>query len=255
MPILAYHMVEPRFDLSVTRVKPPQFRRQIERALTAGYHFVTLGAYLASPSRDEKRVALTFDDGYDSVYDHAWPVLRALDIRATVFVVTHFMGKMDDWDVNFGNIRFRHMDVTRIQALHDAGWEIGSHTCSHFDLTRLSPQGRREELVLSKQELEAWLHAPVRYISYPFGNTNAAVIADCRAAGYQGGVVMGRSQVTLEASYALKRTGVYLFDFPWLFSQKLLAKYEKMFNLIQRGIDICSDGTVLVRQGIGKPIK
>ncbi len=255
MPILAYHMVEPRFDLSITRVKPDQFRRQIEIALASGYRFVTLREYLAQAQVDEKAVALTFDDGYESIYQYALPILQEYDIRATVFVISHYLGKMDDWDVNFGGIRFRHLDADGVRALHDAGWEIGSHTCSHWDLTRLSAAGRREEVTASKMELERLTQAQVQTISYPFGNTNAEVIADCRAAGYEAGVVMGRSHVELEMNFNLSRIGVYLFDSPGLFSQKLVAKKQKMFNFIQRGIDFCSDGTVLVRQGIGKPKK
>lgn len=255
MPILAYHMVEPRFDLSITRVKPDQFRRQIERALASGYRFITLREYLAQSQKDEKCIALTFDDGYESLYQYAFPVLHEYDIRATVFIITHYLGKMDDWDVNFGGIRFRHLDADGVRTLHDAGWEIGSHTCSHWDLTRLSAAGRMEEVAASRMELERLIQSPVETISYPFGNTNAEVIADCRVAGYKAGVVMGRSHVTLEKNFSLTRIGVYLFDSPWLFSQKLVAKKQKMFNFIQRGIDFCSDGTVLVRQGIGKPKK
>ena len=77
MPILAYHMVEPRFDLAITRVTPPQFARQIRTLLQAGYAIMPLRTYLQSVDSQEKRVALTFDDAYASVYKHAWPVLAA----------------------------------------------------------------------------------------------------------------------------------------------------------------------------------
>jgi peptidoglycan/xylan/chitin deacetylase (PgdA/CDA1 family) len=255
MSILAYHMVEPRFDLAVTRVKPAQFRAQLECALSAGYSIMPLADYLQMSRPRTKALALTFDDAYASVYENAFPLLRAYGIRATVFVLADYIGKLDDWDVNFGHIRFPHMTVEQIGELAVAGWEIGSHTCQHWDLTRLSRERLEEEVGGSKQKLERLFGREVHAISYPFGNADLRVVECCKAAGYHCGVVMGRFDKQLEVNYALPRLGVYLFDFPWLFSKKIVAKYEKMFNFIQRGIDVCSDGTVLVKQGFEKPIK
>ena len=255
MTILAYHMVEPRFDMAITRVTPGQFRRQIESALADGYTIVPLVEYLQYPAPPEKLLALTFDDAYASVYEHAYPILEQFGIRATLFVLTDYIGRLDDWDVNFGNIRFQHMSAGQIVRLSAAGWEIGSHTCNHLDLTRLDSKLLEREVTASKEKLQSLVGREIETISYPFGNCDARVVGICKAAGYRHGVVMGRHHEQLEANFVLQRVGVYLYDFPWLFSKKIVAKYKKMFNLVQRGIDVCSDGTVLVKQGFGKPIK
>lgn len=255
MPILAYHMVEPRFDLAITRVTPSQFAGQIHSLLQAGYAIETLRDYLQPGLSRERRVALTFDDAYASVYQHAWPLLAAHQLRATLFVPAAYIGKMDDWDVNLGGFTFPHMTGDQICELAAAGWEIGSHTLHHQDLTRLEAAERLEEVADSKRLLEALTGTTVDAISYPFGNTNVEVVACCQAAGYRTGVVMGRFDKELEVNFVLPRLGVYLYDLPLFFEKKVFGKHEKLFNFIQRGIDFCSDGTVLVKQGFGKPRK
>lgn len=242
-------MVEPRFDLSVTRVTPGQFERQIGRALDLGYSFQPLSRALQGETPEEKSLVLTFDDAYDSVHRHAFSLLQRLGISATVFVVAGYVGRLDTWDVNFANICFRHMDWGQLKELADAGWEIGSHTMTHRDLTRLTSEDLKREISESKVLLESKLAKSVEIVSYPFGNTNSAVVEACLRVGYRHGVVMGRRYAMVDGGMAIQRLGVYLFDTPWLFQQKILAKNLKIFNFIQRFIDFCSDGTVLVRQG------
>ncbi|HNW58717.1 MAG TPA: polysaccharide deacetylase family protein [bacterium] len=255
MPILAYHMVEPRFDLAITRVTPAQFAAQLDALLQAGYTVLPLREFMQLRGGRERSVALTFDDAYASVYRYAFPILRGLSVRATLFVPAGYIGKMDDWDVNFGRIRFAHMEQDQIRELAAAGWEIGSHSLHHWDLTRLSPERLEEEVGGSKQVLEKLSGGAVEAISYPFGNTDARVVASCKRAGYRLGVVMARLDAKLEVNFVLPRFGVYLYDLPPLFKKKVFGKHEKLFKFIQRGIDFCSDGTVLVKQGFGKPRK
>ncbi|HQG47129.1 MAG TPA: polysaccharide deacetylase family protein, partial [bacterium] len=161
----------------------------------------------------------------------------------------------DDWDVNLCWLSFPHMTQDQICELAGAGWEIGSHSLYHRDLTRMGAEQRLEELEGSKRLLEAMTGTTIDAISYPFGNTNAAVVDCCKRAGYRSGVVMGRFNIALEVNYVLPRLGVYLYDSPLLFEKKVFGKHEKLFNFIQRGIDFCSDGTVLVKQGFRKPRK
>jgi len=253
--ILAYHMVEPRFDIAITRVTPRQFGAQIEALLSAGYSVLPLREGLEHSRPQEKTLVITFDDAYGSVYEHAFPVLRANGVRATLYVPAGYIGKLDDWDVNFGRIQFRHMTADQILTLHEAGWEIGSHGCRHLDLTRLEGERLEEEVAGSKALLEELIRGEIDAISYPFGNTDERVIACCNKAGYRTGVVMGRPHKQLEVNMTLQRLGVYLYDFQALFAKKVFGKSEKLFKLIQRGIDVCSDGTVLVRQGFKKPRK
>lgn len=248
-------MVEPRFDLAITRVTPRQFQRQIEMALATGLTLLPLREYLAQPPPRLNFAAITFDDAYQSIHEHAFPLLQRLGLRATLFAPSAWLGKMDDWDVNFFNLRFAHMSAEQVREIAGAGWEIGSHAATHRDLTRLNDAELEDEVTTSRQFLQQLTATPVTSISYPFGNTDARVVTACKQAGYQHGCVMGRVHAQLEAGFCIPRFGVYLYDFPGLFMKKSVAKYQKMFKLLQQGIDFCSDGTVLVKQGGKKPIK
>jgi peptidoglycan/xylan/chitin deacetylase (PgdA/CDA1 family) len=249
MPILAYHMVEPRFDLAITRVPPRRFARQITWAKNLGFNFRTLHEYVQSPST--KSIALTFDDGFASVYQYAFPILREHGITATVFIIAGYVGQYDDWDVNFGRIRFPHLNWRQIEELVAAGWQIESHGMYHNDLRKIGNKACRRELELSKHLLEQRLHMPVSYISFPFGNVNSDVIELCRQTGYKGGVVMSdRYHYNLADEFVLVRQGINYLDTKTTFSHKILAKYEKIYKFMQRMVDVCSDGTVLVKHGM-----
>jgi peptidoglycan/xylan/chitin deacetylase (PgdA/CDA1 family) len=248
MTILAYHMVDRRFDASITHVLPRQFARQMECALNLGFHFFTLHELLQAPD-DAKNLALTFDDGFRSVYENAWPILKALGIPATVFMLPAFAGQYDSWDVNFFGIRFRHLDWRQLEALKASGWEIGSHGMSHRDLTRLCQADLAHELTAAKTLLNARLDAQIRYFSYPFGNVDARVASACLQAGYEGAVIMARKPAGIPALFALPRLGIYLFEPLSVFRQKILRRHAGFYAGWQYFVDCCSDGTVLVKQG------
>jgi peptidoglycan/xylan/chitin deacetylase (PgdA/CDA1 family) len=80
-----------------------------------------------------------------------------------------------------------------IAELAEAGWEIGSHTCSHSRLTTLSDHEVRAELVDSKAEIEDRLGSPCRSLAYPYGDHDERVVRATHAAGYvAAGTLQGR---------------------------------------------------------------
>jgi len=241
-------MVEPSFDLAITRVRPRQFQRQIEQSLQHGFKFCTLQDYLQAPTLNS--IALTFDDGYASIYQNAFPILHSYGIPATVFVIAGYVGQYDQWDINFGGFRFAHARWQELERLCQAGWEIESHALSHLDLSKLDKPGCMKELELSKALIERRLGTSVRYISFPFGNTDQRVIDCCMQAGYEGGVVMSGQGKAGTNRFLWPRLGVYYFDTERTFLHKILAKYEKTYKFMQRVIDVCSNGTVLVKHSM-----
>ena len=107
--ILCYHKVERRRELGVTRLSPRRFARQMERLARDGWRALTLDELLAC-ARGERNagpdeVAITFDDAYRGLRDHAFPVLEALGFPALCFAITDYAGRLNRWDVAYGGRR------------------------------------------------------------------------------------------------------------------------------------------------------
>lgn len=186
VPILMYHYirtVNPNVDymgyqLSVT---PSDFAKQMDWLARNGYHAVTteelMGYLSGSNGLPAKPVILSFDDGYADFYTGAIPILRSHDFTAVSYVVAGFIGRPG------------YMTSSQIVAAHRAGFEIGSHTVDHVNLTRQSDAGLRYQLVASKQALETILGTPVTSFCYPYGKYGAREMAAVEAAGYSDATV------------------------------------------------------------------
>ncbi|MFQ5607820.1 MAG: polysaccharide deacetylase family protein, partial [Candidatus Zixiibacteriota bacterium] len=167
MKSLAFHKVEPGFSWGVTNCQPHHFREIIREASRSG--------------RGE--VCLTFDDGYASFLEYADPELRQFGLSATIYILTDYLGALNSWDYSSRPRPVAHLDRTQIQQLAEHGYRIGSHTCSHRDLTRLSDEEISFELGESRRILENLIDSPVTEISYPFGRYNRRVEELAREAG------------------------------------------------------------------------
>lgn len=181
VPILMYHYIRVNpnpadrlgFDLSVT---PGDFARQMDWLAGNGYHpidFDQLRGYVLGGGRlPDRPIVLTFDDGYRDMYTTAYPILRAHGFKAVAYVVSGFVNSP--------------VSVTADQVLEmDAnGIQIGAHSVSHADLTRLSSDNLRHEVFDSKAALEALVGHPVLDFCYPYGRVNDGVRHAVEAAGF-----------------------------------------------------------------------
>ncbi|MGQ0714785.1 MAG: polysaccharide deacetylase family protein [Gemmatimonadaceae bacterium] len=194
LTILMYHRVEdipPDAAYPTNFVRPAQFRDQLAALRDWGYHGVTFADWLAS--RGDRRVPLpkrplivTFDDGYRSMLDGAWPAIRAHGWSATTFLVTGHIGGTNAWDPNERPAPLLTADD--VLALRREGMTFGSHTRSHRPLTHLPAPAVEAELAASRRDLERLLGEPVWTLAYPFNNQNADVREAARRAGYRAAV-------------------------------------------------------------------
>jgi peptidoglycan/xylan/chitin deacetylase (PgdA/CDA1 family) len=159
-------------------VDPATFAREMQYLAAHGYHTLDMRELYCGLEQGcrlpARPVVVTFDDGYRDVLVHAAPVLHRLGQHATMFVIT---GRVSGPDPSF--LRWR--DLLSLERL---GVEIGSHTVTHADLPALPAAQARLELVDSRLALERRLGRPVQWLAYPYGHTDAAVVALARAAGY-----------------------------------------------------------------------
>ena len=186
--ILCYHKVERRRELGVTRISPRRFARQIERVARAGWRTLSLaelGAVLrGTRPLGARELALTFDDAYRGLREHAFPVLAAHDFRAICFVITDYAGALNRWDVAYGGRRFAHLAWRDARHWQERGIDFASHTATHQRLTWLDASLVALEMARSRRALERALDAPATAIAWPFGASSAREHEIARLEGY-----------------------------------------------------------------------
>ncbi len=107
---------------------------------------------------------ITFDDGNSDNYFNAFPIMQKYGFTGVVYIIGNYMGTPG------------YMNADQIKVMAAAGWEVGSHSMSHLDLSELDPQRQRYEIVESREKLESELGFHVMTFAYPFGITSTEII-------------------------------------------------------------------------------
>lgn len=228
--ILCYHNVVAGTDAGPSdrlglHMRLPTFERQM-RWLAGTYEVVPLADLVGGWSRGASLrglAAVTFDDGYSGVFDHAWPLLRDLSIPATVFVVAEAPGRdegfwWDDPDVLRAHSPARHRhwltelrgdSVTIAESVVPArrprpplprcrpaswqtiteaarsGLQLGVHSATHRSLPALDELDLRREVVDSRDIIRRRTGVTPEFFAYPYGLWNDRVRQAVRSAGYR----------------------------------------------------------------------
>jgi peptidoglycan/xylan/chitin deacetylase (PgdA/CDA1 family)/predicted ATP-grasp superfamily ATP-dependent carboligase len=214
--VLCYHAVSDRWPCELA-IPAARLERQLRLLLARGYRAVTFSQVAKAP-RSDRLLAVTFDDGYQSILDNGLPVLERLAIPATLFMPSAFVDEprlswsgIDHWLEGPFAEELTPMSWASLRRLVEAGWEIGSHTCSHRPLAELSDEELREELFDSRLTLERGLGLTCRSVAYPYGAADQRVIAAARQAGYEAAATLPIRLGHPEA-LAWPRVGLYRTD-------------------------------------------
>jgi peptidoglycan/xylan/chitin deacetylase (PgdA/CDA1 family) len=226
--ILCYHAVSDDWPTEFS-VRPARLDAQLRFLIRRGYRPATLTEALRHPPT-ERTVAVTFDDAYRSVIERALPVLSSHGAPATVFAPTAYVGggerlswsAMSRWAGTPFEAELECMSWDDLRALDAAGWEIGSHSSTHPDLTGLGDAELDAELAGSRTACEEALQRPCTSLAYPFGAHDRRVAEHARATGYEAGVILdGRIAIPPGSlvhpgrpadMLALMRAGIYRRD-------------------------------------------
>lgn len=168
--ILTYHSIDD--SGSVISMPPATFRRHMDFLAAAAIPVVPLDKVLTHPGS----VAITFDDGFANLIDHAIPTLAEHNFPATIFLVTSYCGGKNNWP---------GQSYAKASVLPLMSWEqaaalppsiaIGAHTVNHPDLTSLTPDGCERELRECQDHIQQRLGRPARSLAYPYGASNPQV--------------------------------------------------------------------------------
>ena len=148
-----------------------EFRSQVSFIRGQGFRVFNVGDGLSSTTTDRSLV-LTFDDGCETDYLAAGPLLKEAGFGATFYAVAGFIGHQG------------YMSASQLRELWRMGFEIGCHSMTHPYLTDLNDDDLQMEVVGAKSKLEDLLGQPIHHFSCPGGRWNRRVVASVRAAGY-----------------------------------------------------------------------
>jgi peptidoglycan/xylan/chitin deacetylase (PgdA/CDA1 family) len=122
----------------------------------------------APPPPKHAFVSFAFDDGYESAYQNAWPILQKAGIKSTWFIITHQLNHTG------------FITTQQLLALQSGGEEIGSHTQTHPYLSKLTPTQQQQEIVGSFDDLVA-LGIHPSFFAYPYGDYNSNAVTLVRS--------------------------------------------------------------------------
>ncbi len=205
-----YHQVEPvaasKFSLSVAK-----FRQQLEYLHQRGYKGLNSDELLQALATDtpfvEKAVVITFDDGYRTVYDHAFPIMKALGFKGIVCIYPSFYGSR------------LAMSWQELGHLIKEGWSVECHSMTHANLaSRYSdPQSEKafleKEIITSRNIIEKNLGNKVRFMVWPYGVYSDRTLALLQENGYSGAMTVDGGANYKELSpFQVKRQVIYDSD-------------------------------------------
>jgi peptidoglycan/xylan/chitin deacetylase (PgdA/CDA1 family) len=189
IPILLYHQIAATTaeeEYHRLAVPPETFDAQLKYYHDRGYTSTNLdelcGSDGGSQKYEEKKIVITFDDGYLDTYTVAFPILEKYGYTATIFLISDFIGKSHAWN---SCEQFPYMHWSHAREMMSRGFLFGSHTCTHPDLTLLEEKEITQELLVSRKKIEDNLGIPVKHFSYPFGNYNYMIKECVKNAGYE----------------------------------------------------------------------
>ncbi|MEW6718379.1 MAG: polysaccharide deacetylase family protein [Chloroflexota bacterium] len=199
--ILLYHHVAESNPPSRYFVSPQKFEQQMGLLRERGYTTIPISQLVAvlreGGELPQRPIVITFDDGDLDVYENAFPVMQELGMIGVVYVIAN---RLEDAE---------SLGVSHLEELLAAGWEVGSHSMSHPDLT-LNHNWVRTEVLNSRLVLEEALGVSVLTFAYPFGQVDPYVAQKVQDYGYRAGLGLGVTwKHSLDSLFYLSRREVY----------------------------------------------
>lgn len=188
VPVLMYHNIAEEYPEETVgaNITPELFEEHMLAILECGYTPVLVRDYYESVQKGKalppNPIAITFDDGYLSNYEVAYPILKELNIPATIFIVTSTVGATGE----NGDVSYPHFTWGQAREMQDSGIiDIHSHSHTHKKVSDMTPAQMQIELRMSKYLIERNLEKNCFIFAYPFGGYNKTTASLAKYAGYR----------------------------------------------------------------------
>ncbi|MGE5223696.1 MAG: polysaccharide deacetylase family protein [Omnitrophica WOR_2 bacterium] len=198
-PILLYHHVS---DETANRyVVPVQtFKEQMQALDDWGYTTITMtllvDALVNGARLPPRPIVISFDDGNLDIYENAFPIMQEFHFVGVTYIIANRLEARD------------YVSAKQLKKMIAAGWEVGSHSSAHSDLTA-NHNIVRYEVLQSRLDLEEALGVPVKTFAYPYGLMDPYVVQKVQDYGYRAAVGLGvQVEHTWSTLYYLSRREV-----------------------------------------------
>ncbi len=226
---LGYHSIADRGP-SFLSLPPELFDKHLRVLSRMGFRgggLQELEALAAGRRPSRRRAFITFDDGYVDNHDTALPLLREHGLRAFVFIVPPQVDEggplvwpeLADAQRAFPAI-LRSMTWPMVEAMAEAGTEIGSHTLKHRHLSELGDEELRQELLDSRMRIKERL-GRCSVLAYPFGECDRRVEQAAADTGYSFAFTMPTGAQRRASQLSIPRIAIDHRDRPPRFAAKL----------------------------------
>lgn len=220
---MMYHNVDDTDELKLNTVSPQRFEWHMAYLKKHGFHVLGLEELVqltgSGGPLPKKSVVITFDDGYEDNYVHAFKILKKYGYPAIIFVPSDLVN--EEGYLNWAQMR----EMIKNDIM------IGSHTRRHAYLPDLSAEEQWDEIAASQKILETNLGVPIDYISYPIGGFSEPIKQLVKDAGYKGAAATNRGYDRLNKDvFELNRIRFsdkdYRIDYLWM----KLSGYYNLFR-------------------------
>jgi peptidoglycan/xylan/chitin deacetylase (PgdA/CDA1 family) len=237
IPIIAYHKISDQKEFGLTTTSPGTFEKQIRILSASGFTPLTFKDIGSGAVLPEKPVIITFDDGYESVYRNALPIMANHGFKGIVYIITDYINKYNTWEAVRWQQKFKHLSKEQIVNLHRHGFEIGSHGRSHHYLPALSDARIRSEAGQSKEHLEDMIGETIVSFCYPYGRYTERVKSIIRDAGYAYAIRnLNLSKRQRSEPLAMMRRSIYLTDSEKVFREKVNLPFIPSLHSLEETI-------------------
>ncbi|MDD5686430.1 MAG: polysaccharide deacetylase family protein [Elusimicrobia bacterium] len=241
VPILLYHHIS--YDREIT---PDGFFQQLVFLKKTGYETIFLNQLPCFTKKVKKSVVITFDDGFVDNWIYAFPILKKLNMKATIFVTTSYIDDGlvrqnydDNSEIKLDTLKNEKdkkyfLNWQELKIMYKSGLiDIQSHTNTHKNFNKYNEyENIEEEIKVSKNIIEKNLNKECGFICWPWGKYRKNWVDIAKNNGYTGCVTTRVGANTEKTNpYEIKRFKIEKENIDWFSNRVSLCSNKMIVNL------------------------